>query len=56
MGMPAAMLPSVDGKFLPEEPAVMLRKGHYNLVDMMIGVCEDEGSFVVDCEFESDGL
>ena len=40
---PVSMAPSVDGEFLPEEPAVLLREGRYNMVDVMAGVVEHEG-------------
>ncbi|ROT70812.1 JHE-like carboxylesterase 1 [Penaeus vannamei] len=38
----AVMKPRVDGQFLPEFPATMLRKGWYNKVDVISGITKDE--------------
>lgn len=37
------MLPRVDGEFLPDHPAVLLREGKYNKVDLISGITEHEG-------------
>ena len=36
--------PCVDGTFLPDYPAVLLRSGQYNQVDMIIGATQDDGN------------
>ncbi|XP_063607613.1 juvenile hormone esterase-like [Penaeus indicus] len=36
------MTPRVDGQFLPDFPATMLRKGWYNKVDIILGITKDE--------------
>lgn len=41
---PQVMLPRVDGHFLPDYPAILLRKGWYNKVDIISGVTQDEGA------------
>ncbi|XP_047488287.1 juvenile hormone esterase-like isoform X2 [Penaeus chinensis] len=43
---PQVMLPRVDGQFLPDYPANLLRKGWYNKVDMISGVTQDEGAVI----------
>ncbi|XP_064115858.1 cholinesterase 1-like [Macrobrachium nipponense] len=44
---PQVMAPRVDGDFLPEHPAHMLKKGNYNKVNFMTGFNRDEGSLVI---------
>ncbi|XP_066969408.1 juvenile hormone esterase-like [Macrobrachium rosenbergii] len=44
---PQVMTPRVDGDFLPEHPAQMLKKGNYNKVNFMTGFNRDEGSLVI---------
>ncbi|XP_042856542.1 juvenile hormone esterase-like isoform X2 [Penaeus japonicus] len=39
---PQVMLPRVDGKFLPDHPAILLKKGWYNKVDFISGITQDE--------------
>nr|XP_027214828.1 cholinesterase 2-like [Penaeus vannamei] len=43
---PVRMVPRVDGDFLPDEPATLMRRGKYNRVDIMAGVTRDEGGMV----------
>lgn len=40
---PQVMMPGVDGEFLPDHPAVLLREGRYNKVDIISGMTEHEG-------------
>ncbi|XP_063592164.1 venom carboxylesterase-6-like [Penaeus indicus] len=42
-GNPTVMLPRVDGEFLPDHPAVLLREGNYNKVDLIFGITKHEG-------------
>ncbi|XP_069985949.1 venom carboxylesterase-6 [Penaeus vannamei] len=42
-GNPTVMLPRVDGEFLPDHPAVLLREGKYNKVDLISGITKHEG-------------
>lgn len=44
---PRVIRPTVDGEFLPEHPAKMLRKGNYHRVNFMTGITRDEGAFIV---------
>ncbi|XP_037804945.1 cholinesterase 1-like [Penaeus monodon] len=44
---PSVMTPSVDGEFLPDHPATLLREGRYNKVDVMTGVTKHEGQSLV---------
>lgn len=39
------MVPRVDGDYLPDHPANLVREGRYNKVDVISGVCRDEGAF-----------
>lgn len=39
------MVPRVDGDYLPDHPANLVRDGRYNKVDVISGVCRDEGAF-----------
>ncbi|XP_042887296.1 venom carboxylesterase-6-like [Penaeus japonicus] len=43
---PIVMLPRVDGDFLPDAPAVLLKNDRYNKVDLIAGVTSHEGAFV----------
>ncbi|ROT74375.1 JHE-like carboxylesterase 1 [Penaeus vannamei] len=43
---PQVMLPRVDGLFLPDHPATLLREGRYNKVDIISGVTRNEGTIV----------
>ncbi|XP_063602968.1 juvenile hormone esterase-like [Penaeus indicus] len=43
---PYVMVPRVDGDFLPAHPAVLVREGRYNRVDVMAGTTRDEGALV----------
>ncbi|XP_045127765.1 juvenile hormone esterase-like [Portunus trituberculatus] len=45
-GLPLTVAPRVDGSFLPNHPAILIRSGHYNNVDMIIGTVQDEGNLV----------
>lgn len=36
------MVPRVDGVYLPEHPAILIREGRYNKVDIMSGLCAHE--------------
>ncbi|XP_071528395.1 venom carboxylesterase-6-like isoform X3 [Panulirus ornatus] len=42
--LPWVMAPRVDGVFIPDHPAALVRSGRYNHVDLMTGVTRDEGS------------
>ncbi|XP_050720768.1 cholinesterase 1-like [Eriocheir sinensis] len=42
---PFHMVPRVDGDYLPDYPANLVREGRYNKVDVISGVCRDEGAF-----------
>lgn len=44
---PGVTLPRVDGDYLPQQPAEVLKKGEYNRVSLMAGINQDEGSIVV---------
>ncbi|KAK7076423.1 Cocaine esterase, partial [Halocaridina rubra] len=44
---PQVMFPSIDGDFLPQYPAKLLREGLYNKVDFMTGVTLHEGLIIV---------
>lgn len=35
----------MDGDYLPDHPANLVREGRYNKVDVISGVCRDEGAF-----------
>ncbi|XP_069974330.1 venom carboxylesterase-6 [Penaeus vannamei] len=43
---PLVMLPRVDGDFLPDFPANLLKNNRYNKVDLIAGVTAHEGAFV----------
>ncbi|ROT63128.1 JHE-like carboxylesterase 1 [Penaeus vannamei] len=43
---PLVMLPRVDGDFLPDFPATLLKNNRYNKVDLIAGVTAHEGAFV----------
>ena len=36
--------PCVDGTFLPDHPAALMKNGLYNKVDLMSGATKDEGN------------
>ncbi|XP_063612199.1 venom carboxylesterase-6-like, partial [Penaeus indicus] len=44
---PSVMTPSVDGEFLPDHPAALLREGRYSKVDVITGVTQHEGQSIV---------
>ncbi|XP_068244747.1 juvenile hormone esterase-like [Palaemon carinicauda] len=44
---PEVMHPTIDGEFLPEHPAQMLKKGNYHKVNFMAGITRDEGALMV---------
>ncbi|XP_047475478.1 juvenile hormone esterase-like isoform X1 [Penaeus chinensis] len=54
--LPLRMLPRVDGDFLPDEPATLMRKGRYNRVDLMAGVTRDEGGMVANPLFTRESM
>ncbi|XP_069973830.1 cocaine esterase-like [Penaeus vannamei] len=41
---PVVMTPGVDGEYLPEHPAVLLREGRYNKVDIISGINRNDGA------------
>ncbi|XP_050720758.1 juvenile hormone esterase-like isoform X3 [Eriocheir sinensis] len=41
---PLHMAPRVDGDYLPDHPANLMREGRYNKVDVISGMCRDEGA------------
>lgn len=43
---PTVMTPRVDGTFLPDHPAAMLKQGIYNKVDVMTGVNKHDGAII----------
>ncbi|XP_047488696.1 uncharacterized protein LOC125039021 [Penaeus chinensis] len=44
MPSPYVLTPRVDGEFLPDHPATLVREGRYNRVDVLSGVTRDEGA------------
>lgn len=44
--MPIPVGPCIDGIFLPDHPAVLLKHGRYNKVDMISGNTKDDGNGV----------
>ena len=45
--LPLTVGPCVDGSFLPQHPASLLRHAHYSdNVDVMIGTVQDEGNLL----------
>ncbi|XP_045127510.1 juvenile hormone esterase-like [Portunus trituberculatus] len=44
--LPMTVSVQVDGTFLPDYPAVLLKSGRYNKVDVMIGWTRDDGSVI----------
>ncbi|XP_037784824.1 esterase FE4-like isoform X2 [Penaeus monodon] len=54
--LPRPMTPRVDGDFLPDEPATLMRQGRYNRVDLMAGVTRDEGGMVANPLFFREDL
>ncbi|XP_071547573.1 venom carboxylesterase-6-like [Panulirus ornatus] len=44
--LPFAMVPRVDGEFLPDHPAAILRDGVYNKVDIISGTNLHEGAHI----------
>ncbi|XP_042894419.1 cholinesterase 2-like [Penaeus japonicus] len=53
---PLPTVPRVDGDFLPDEPASLMRQGKYNRVDVMAGITRDEGAFVADPLFAREDM
>ncbi|XP_042857967.1 cholinesterase 1-like [Penaeus japonicus] len=45
--LPQVMTPFVDGEFLPDHPATLLKEGRYNKVDIMAGMTQHEGQLVI---------
>lgn len=41
------MVPRVDGEYIPAHPARLLREGQYNKVELMSGICANEGASMV---------
>ncbi|KAK3866846.1 hypothetical protein Pcinc_027650 [Petrolisthes cinctipes] len=41
---PLYMAPRIDGEYLPAHPALLVREGRYNKVDIMSGICAHEGA------------
>ncbi|KAK4302953.1 hypothetical protein Pmani_024981 [Petrolisthes manimaculis] len=41
---PLYMSPRIDGEYLPAHPALLVREGRYNKVDIMSGLCAHEGA------------
>ncbi|XP_068237831.1 venom carboxylesterase-6-like [Palaemon carinicauda] len=41
---PVVMVPRVDGHYLPDHPAVLLRDGNYNKVNLISGYTQHEGA------------
>lgn len=44
--MPLILGPRVDGDFLPEEPAHLVKIGRHQRVPLMSGITADEGAFI----------
>ncbi|XP_037784822.1 venom carboxylesterase-6-like [Penaeus monodon] len=44
--LPAVASPHVDGDFLPDHPARLMRDGEFNKVDLMAGFTREDGSFI----------
>lgn len=44
--LPAVASPHVDGDFLPDHPARLMRDGEFNQVDLMAGFTREDGSFI----------
>ncbi|XP_064115855.1 juvenile hormone esterase-like isoform X2 [Macrobrachium nipponense] len=47
MDSPQIIRPTIDGEFLPEHPAKMLKEGKYHRVNFMTGITRDEGAMFV---------
>lgn len=43
--LPFTFTPWVDGEYLPEHPAQLVRDGRHAKVDIIAGVTKDEGAF-----------
>ncbi|XP_027207995.1 juvenile hormone esterase isoform X2 [Penaeus vannamei] len=43
--LPLVTVPRVDGDFLPDHPARLMRDGDFNQVDLMAGVTREDGAF-----------
>lgn len=52
---PIPVAPCVDGVFLPDHPAVLIKEGYYNKVDMMSGTVQDEGNVMTAVLFSAAG-
>ena len=50
---PIKTAPFVDGNFLEEHPAVLLKEGRHADVDIMIGVTKDEGAWISTSRFST---
>ncbi|XP_063590806.1 cholinesterase 2-like [Penaeus indicus] len=44
--LPTVALPLVDGDFIPDHPARLMRDGDFNQVELMAGITKDEGALV----------
>ncbi|XP_063867418.1 cholinesterase 1-like [Scylla paramamosain] len=53
--LPMTVGVQVDGTFLPEHPAVLLRSGRYNKVDVIIGWTKDDGTVITAGMFSEKG-
>lgn len=42
--VPKAIGPTIDGSFLPDHPATLIKEGRYNKVDMIIGNTKDDAN------------
>ncbi|XP_042871788.1 cholinesterase 2-like isoform X2 [Penaeus japonicus] len=44
--LPLVTVPRVDGDFLPDLPARLMRDGDFNHVDLMAGITREDGAFI----------
>ncbi|XP_042856183.1 cholinesterase 2-like [Penaeus japonicus] len=44
--LPPVAVPRVDGDFLPDHPARLMRDGDFNHVDLMAGITREDGAFI----------
>ncbi|KAK8392521.1 hypothetical protein O3P69_014716 [Scylla paramamosain] len=53
--IPLTVGAQVDGTFLPDFPAALLKSGRYNKVDLMVGWTRDDGDFITAGLFSKKG-
>lgn len=48
---PVLLAPRVDGVFLPEDPALLIKEGRHHHVPLMSGVTSNEGAMTTACQY-----